>query len=51
MEYLVGGLNLESQLNKAIEILRKEFNPIVIYLFGSAAKNRLREDSDIDIAF
>lgn len=51
MEYFVGGLNLESQLNKAIEILRKEFNPIVIYLFGSAAKNRLREDSDIDIAF
>ncbi|MVX67393.1 nucleotidyltransferase domain-containing protein [Clostridium chromiireducens] len=42
---------MESQLNKAIEILRKEFNPIVIYLFGSAAKNRLREDSDIDIAF
>lgn len=42
---------MESQLNKAIEMLRKEFNPIVIYLFGSAAKNRLREDSDIDIAF
>jgi len=42
---------LEIALNKAIEILKAEFNPIVIYLFGSAAKNKLRDDSDIDIAF
>jgi predicted nucleotidyltransferase len=42
---------LEIQLNKAIEMLKEEFNPIVIYLFGSAAKNKLRDDSDIDIAF
>lgn len=27
------------------------YNPKVIYLFGSAARNELREDSDIDIAF
>jgi predicted nucleotidyltransferase len=44
------GLILQIQLNKAIEILKEEFNPIVIYLFGSGAKNRLRDDSDIDIA-
>lgn len=37
------------QLNTAIEVLEKEFKPIVIYLFGSAARNELRQDSDIDI--
>ncbi|MBN7573903.1 MULTISPECIES: type VII toxin-antitoxin system MntA family adenylyltransferase antitoxin [Clostridium] len=42
---------MQIQLDKAIEILKKEFNPVVIYLFGSAAKDRLRDDSDIDIAF
>lgn len=42
---------MEIQLKKAIEVLIEEFNPIVIYLFGSAARNELREDSDIDIAF
>ena len=41
---------MESELNKAIEILKEEFNPIVIYLFGSAVRNQLRKDSDIDIA-
>jgi uncharacterized protein len=47
---LFGGLILEIKLNKAIQILKEEFNPIVIYLFGSAARNELRKDSDIDIA-
>ena len=42
---------MQIQLNRAIEILKEEFNPIVIYLFGSGAKNKLRDDSDIDIAF
>jgi len=42
---------LEIQLKKAIEELKEEFDPIIIYLFGSAARNELREDSDIDIAF
>ena len=42
---------MEIQLKKAIEVLIEEFNPIVIYLFGSAARNELRGDSDIDIAF
>lgn len=42
---------MEIQLKKAIEALKEEFNPIIIYLFGSAARNELREDSDIDIAF
>jgi predicted nucleotidyltransferase len=48
---LFGGLILERELNKAIQVLKEEFNPIVIYLFGSAARNQLRKDSDIDIAF
>lgn len=39
------------KLDRAIEIIKEEFNPIVIYLFGSAAKDELREDSDIDLAF
>ena len=41
-------VDLQVQLNMAIEILKEEFNPIVIYLFGSGAKNKLRDDSDID---
>ncbi len=47
---IVSHLN-EAQLSKAIELLVEEFNPIVIYLFGSSSRNELREDSDIDIAF
>ena len=42
---------MDIELNIAIEILKEEFNPIVIYLFGSASRNELRIDSDIDIAF
>ncbi len=41
----------EQQLNRAIEVLIEEFNPIIIYLLGSASRNELREDSDVDIAF
>ncbi|HYH04647.1 MAG TPA: nucleotidyltransferase domain-containing protein [Bacillota bacterium] len=39
------------QLQRAIEILVKEFNPVLIYLFGSAVRSELRVDSDIDLAF
>ena len=39
------------QLQRAIEILKKEFDPVLIYLFGSAARSELRVDSDIDLAF
>lgn len=42
---------MKSKFEKVVEVLKKEFNPIVIYLFGSAARNELRDDSDIDIAF
>ena len=42
---------MDIELNKAIEFLKEEFDPIVIYLFGSASRNELRIDSDIDIAF
>lgn len=38
------------KLNKSIQLLL-EFNPIIIYLFGSANRGELRGDSDIDIAF
>ena len=44
-------MDFQVQLEKAISIIKDSFNPITIYLFGSAAKNELREDSDIDIGF
>lgn len=31
--------------------LREELDPVLIYIFGSFAKGRAREDSDLDIAF
>ena len=40
----------EDKLNEAIKLLL-EYKPIIIYLFGSASREELREDSDIDIAF
>ncbi len=40
----------EYELAKVIELLEK-FKVYAIYLFGSAVKNQLRNDSDIDIAF
>lgn len=44
-------MELNLQLQRVIDIIKENFDPIVIYLFGSAARNELREDSDIDIAF
>jgi predicted nucleotidyltransferase len=43
-------LNLKENINKSI-LLLKDFNIISVYLFGSAAKNELKPESDIDIAF
>ena len=43
-------MKLEIKLKETIELL-KEFNPIIIYFFGSASRGELRNDSDIDIAF
>ncbi|MEW9937743.1 nucleotidyltransferase domain-containing protein [Clostridium butyricum] len=42
--------NLKENINKSI-LLLKDFNIISVYLFGSAAKNELKPESDIDIAF
>ena len=39
------------QLEKAIEYLAARFSPYAIYLFGSGAREELRADSDVDIAF
>lgn len=33
------------------ELLIEKFNPYLIYLFGSAAKGKMGEESDIDIGF
>lgn len=41
----------EEQLKRAIAYLITRFSPSVIYLLGSASRDELRPDSDIDIAF
>ena len=43
-------MNLDEALTKAV-LLLEEFNIISVYLFGSASKNELKANSDIDIAF
>lgn len=43
-------MNLKENINKSI-LLLKDFYIISVYLFGSAAKNQLKPESDIDIAF
>ena len=43
-------MNLKENINKSI-LLLKDFNIISVYLFGSAANNQLKPESDIDIAF
>lgn len=43
-------MKFRDALDKAIDLI-KEFDVSTIYLFGSANRNELREDSDIDIAF
>lgn len=48
---MVTGMNFEIQLKKAIDIIIENYSPIAIYLFGSASRNELREDSDIDLGF
>lgn len=44
-------MNFELKLKKAVDIIVENFDPIAIYLFGSASRNELREDSDIDLGF
>lgn len=48
---MVTNMNFEIKLKKAIDIIIENYNPIAIYLFGSASRNELREDSDIDLGF
>ncbi|WP_234117375.1 type VII toxin-antitoxin system MntA family adenylyltransferase antitoxin [Clostridium hydrogenum] len=44
--------NLDKDIiNHIIDILTKNARPTLIYVFGSAARNELMEDSDIDIAY
>ncbi|NMA84483.1 MAG: nucleotidyltransferase domain-containing protein [Epulopiscium sp.] len=37
-------------IEKIVSFLKREINPIFIYLFGSFAKGEGREDSDVDLA-
>lgn len=48
---VVNKVDFELQLKKAVDIIVKYFDPVAIYLFGSASRNELREDSDIDLGF
>lgn len=42
-------MELNTDLIKSFLI--EELDPVLIYVFGSFAKERIREDSDLDIAF
>ncbi len=44
-------MDFDKLLMKALNLLVKRINPVVVYLFGSAARNEMRNDSDIDIAY
>ena len=44
-------MNIDSLINRSVDLLIERINPIVVYVFGSAVRNELREDSDIDIAY
>ncbi|MFF3024400.1 nucleotidyltransferase domain-containing protein [Gottfriedia sp. NPDC057948] len=41
----------QEKLQEIIKVLIKKINPYVIILFGSAAENRMRLDSDLDLAY
>ncbi|GAW29330.1 nucleotidyltransferase domain-containing protein [Carboxydocella sp. ULO1] len=41
----------EKEIKLIINFLQERVNPLFILLFGSAAQDRLRADSDIDLAF
>ena len=41
---------MKAEIKQVIPLL-EEFSPVAIYLFGSASKDNLRQDSDIDLAF
>lgn len=38
-------------LGRVLELLDERIHPFAVYLFGSAARSQLREDSDIDLAY
>ena len=38
-------------LGRVLQLLDARIHPFAMYLFGSAARGKLREDSDVDLAF
>lgn len=44
-------MDLNDLLNKALKVLIEKVSPYMVYLFGSASRDELRDDSDIDIAY
>lgn len=38
-------------LSEGLTLLVNRLNPVLVYVFGSFARDELRDDSDIDIAF
>lgn len=44
-------MDFNELLKKAIDLLIEKINPYMVYLLGSASRDELREDSDIDIAY
>lgn len=44
-------INSDDFLKKVLNLLIEKINPVIVYIFGSAIRGELREDSDIDIAY
>lgn len=44
-------MDFDDLLKEAINLLIEKVNPFMVYLFGSASRDKLRENSDIDIAY
>lgn len=44
-------MELDKSLESALKMLITKLNPTVVYIFGSAARDEMRDDSDIDIAY
>jgi len=40
----------KTQIDSAVHLIAKNFNPEKVYLFGSYAQGRANDDSDLDIA-
>jgi predicted nucleotidyltransferase len=43
-------MNIENNINLVVDYLKQRIDPAVVYLFGSAAGDCFKQESDIDLA-